>query len=85
MLPAQTGAGGTYTVGDEVVNKATGGAVRNVAPQLAGAEAAKARGEVTGKAEAAAPNDIAAADIALDLVNQLRTDLIAANIIKRSA
>jgi hypothetical protein len=68
---AKRGSGVT-TVGDELVDRNSGAPVRNVAPQLAGAESAKAQGEMTGKQTASAPADIQAADNALDLVEKIR-------------
>lgn len=68
---AKRGSGVT-TVGDELVDRNSGAPVRNVAPALAGAESAKAQGEMTGKQTASAPADIQAADNALDLVDKIR-------------
>lgn len=42
-------AKGVQVVGDEVISNATGGAVRNVAPQLAGGARAKAEGKEIGE------------------------------------
>jgi len=48
-------AKGVKQMGDELISNATGDTVRNVAPQIAGGEAAKEIGEAKGKAIAAAP------------------------------
>jgi hypothetical protein len=70
---AKRGAGITE-VGDELVDRNSGRTVRNVGTAIANKASQEAQGDVQGKQVAAAPNDIAAADIALDLVNQLRRD-----------
>jgi hypothetical protein len=45
-----------------------------ITKDLAGAEAQKEIGTAAGKATAAAPGDIAAADVALEMVNKIRSD-----------
>jgi hypothetical protein len=70
---AKRGSGVTQ-IGDELINRNSGAPVRNVGPAIANKASQEAQGDVQGKQIAAAPNDIAAADIALDLVNQLRRD-----------
>lgn len=52
---ALTPAKGVQVVGDEVINSATGGQVRNVAPQIAGGEIAKGEGQNIAKTRAALP------------------------------
>lgn len=65
---------GTGLAGDEIYNKATGEGVRNIAPQLAGAEKAKEIGTAQGKAAGAAASDIASAETALELIDSIKTD-----------
>lgn len=65
---------GVDQVGDTLIDKATGGVVRNVAPNLQNAERVKQIGDVQGKAQAAAAGDITAADAAMELVGSIRND-----------
>jgi hypothetical protein len=76
--PVETGgkplapAKGVKQVGDELVSNATGGTVRNVAPQIAGGERAKAVGEAEGKAVTDLGRVVANAEQALQTVEQIR-------------
>jgi hypothetical protein len=70
---AKRGSGVTQ-IGDELVNRSDGQTVRNVGSAIANKASQEAQGEVQGKQIAAAPNDIAAADIALGLVKKIRTN-----------
>lgn len=69
-----TPARGVMAVGDELIDRATGGGVRNVGGNLAEAERQKELGGSRGKAEASAPSDISASDTALDLIQSIKTD-----------
>jgi hypothetical protein len=60
--------------GTRIIDKATGKDVREIGKDIRGAEAEKEIGTATGKAAAAAPADIDAANNALDLVASLRDD-----------
>jgi GH24 family phage-related lysozyme (muramidase) len=60
--------------GTQIIDRATGMPVRNVAKDLAGAEIQKQVGEATGKKIAAAPGDIAAADDALSILDSIEND-----------
>jgi hypothetical protein len=64
-------------LGTSIVPRSTrgGGAVGEpIQKDLAGAEAQKEIGTAAGKATAAAPGDIAAADVALEMVDKIRSD-----------
>lgn len=63
---------GVDTVGDTIIDKATGAPVRNVAPNIAGAAAAKEIGEAQGKATADAPRVADNASQMLDTIQKAR-------------
>lgn len=63
---------GVDTVGDTIIDKATGAPVRNVAPNIAGAAAAKEIGEAQGKATMDAPRVADNATQMLDTIQKAR-------------
>ena len=67
---------GVDVVGDQMYNKATGQPVRNVAPNISGAEQAKVVGRETGERQMAAPKAFAAIEAA-DAKTELVTKTIA--------
>lgn len=60
--------------GTRIIDKATGQDIRSIGKDLAGAEIQKEVGTAVGKKMAAAPNDIAAADDALSLLDSIEND-----------
>jgi hypothetical protein len=67
-----TPAKGVMQVGDELTDKSTGQTVRNVAPQIEGKEAAEARGQLAGKAQADLPRIVDNATLAIKNIEQIR-------------
>jgi len=65
-------AGGTQVVGDQLRQKSTGAVLENVAPSIAGKEAAEALGQARGKAAADLPRIIDNASQAMRTIEQIR-------------
>lgn len=72
-LGGLTPSKGVSTVGDLLIDNATGGTVRNVGANLANAASMKEQGEAEGKAIADLPRQIDNAQLALDTINSIRT------------
>ena len=72
-LGGLTPSKGVETVGDQLIDKATGAPVRNVGANLANAASMKEQGEAEGKAIADLPRQVDNAQLALDTINSIRT------------
>lgn len=64
--------GGTYVTGDTLRQKSTGAPLENIAPNIAGKEAAEAVGQARGKAAADLPRIVDNASQALRTIQQIR-------------